>query len=80
MLGTWPQLDPPHKAAVRGRLRLARPEDAIMGTAGVGIAGDTFDRRMVQHGLSDHFGKNTTYDSGAKTLPMPAWIYAKLER
>ena len=25
-------------------------------------------------------GKNTTYDSGGKTLPMPAWVYAKLER
>ena len=63
-----------------GRSKLARPEDAILGTAGVGIAGDAFDRRMVQHGLSDHFGKSTTYPSGGKTLPMPAWIYAKLER
>ena len=63
-----------------GRARLSRPEDAIIGTAGVGIAGDAFDRRMVEHGLSDHFGKNTTYDSGGKTLPMPAWVYAKLER
>ena len=63
-----------------GRSRLTRPQDAIMGTAGVGIAGDAFDRRMVQHGLSDHFGKSTTYPSGGKTLPMPAWLYAKLER
>lgn len=63
-----------------GRGRLARPEDAIIGTAGVGIAGDAFDRRIVQHGLSDHFGKSTTYPSGDKTLPMPAWVYAKLER
>lgn len=63
-----------------GRAGLARPEDAIIGTAGVGIAGDAFDRRIVEHGLSGHFGKNTTYDSGGKTLPMPAWVYAKLER
>ena len=63
-----------------GRARLARPEDAIIGTSGVGIAGDAFDRRIVEHGLSGHFGKYTTYDSGGKTLPMPAWVYAKLER
>jgi hypothetical chaperone protein len=63
-----------------GRAKLARPEDAIIGTAGVGIAGDAFDRRIVEHGLSAHFGKNDTYLSGGKSLPMPAWIYAKLER
>ena len=63
-----------------GRARLPRPEAAIMGTAGIGIAGDAFDRRIVEHGLSAHFGKNTTYPSGGKILPMPAWIYAKLER
>ncbi|MDO8607325.1 MAG: Hsp70 family protein [Phaeospirillum sp.] len=63
-----------------GRARLGRPEESIIGTAGVGIAGDAFDRRIVEHGLSGHFGKNTTYDSGGKILPMPAWVYAKLER
>jgi hypothetical chaperone protein len=63
-----------------GRARLARPEDAIIGTAGVGIAGDAFDRRMVEHGLSEHFGKYTTYENDGKVLPMPAWVYAKLER
>ena len=63
-----------------GRARLNRPEDAIIGTAGLGIAGDAFDRRMVEHGLSGHFGKDTTYQSGGKSLPMPDWVYAKLER
>lgn len=63
-----------------GRARLNRPEDAIIGTSGVGIAGDAFDRRMVQHGIAGHFGKDTTFDSNDKTLPMPAWIYGKLER
>jgi hypothetical chaperone protein len=63
-----------------GRARLNRPEDAIIGTAGVGIAGDAFDRRIVEHGLSGHFGKYTTFQSGGKTLPMPAWVYSKLER
>ncbi|MBC7950576.1 MAG: Hsp70 family protein [Rhodospirillaceae bacterium] len=63
-----------------GRARLNRPEDAIIGTSGVGIAGDAFDRRMVQHGIAGHFGKDATFESNDKTLPMPAWIYGKLER
>lgn len=63
-----------------GRARLARPEDAIIGTAGLGLAGDAFDRRIVEHGISDQFGKRTTYVSDGKILPMPAWVYAKLER
>ncbi|MBC7951814.1 MAG: Hsp70 family protein [Rhodospirillaceae bacterium] len=63
-----------------GRARLNRPEDAIMGTSGVGIAGDAFDRRMVQHGIAGHFGKDATFESNDKILPMPAWIYGKLER
>ena len=63
-----------------GRARLNRPEDAIVGTSGVGIAGDAFDRRIVQHGIAQHFGKNATFESNAKTLPVPAWIYGKLER
>ena len=63
-----------------GRGRLGRPEDAIIGTAGVGIAGDAFDRRIVEHGLSDHFGKSTTYEADGATLPMPGWVYSKLER
>lgn len=63
-----------------GRSRLSRPEDAIIGTAGVGIAGDAFDRRIVQHGVSEHFGKGTEYQADGATLPMPGWIYAKLER
>jgi hypothetical chaperone protein len=63
-----------------GRARLIRPQDAIIGTNGVGIAGDAFDRRIVQHGISEHFGKYATFQSGGKTLPVPAWIYGKLER
>ena len=63
-----------------GRAFLNRPEDAIIGTNGVGVAGDAFDRRIVQYGLSGHFGKDATFESSGKTLPVPAWIYSKLER
>lgn len=63
-----------------GRSRLPRPEDAILGTEGVGVAGDAFDRRIVQHALGAHFGKGASFDSAGKTLVVPAWIYGKLER
>ena len=63
-----------------GRARLARPEDAILGSDGVGIAGDAFDRRIVERGIARFFGKDTTYHSGHKTLPVPDWIYGKFAR
>ncbi len=63
-----------------GRAGLNRPEDAIIGTGGVGIAGDAFDRRIVRHGVGGHFGRDATFESNGKILPVPAWIYGKLER
>jgi hypothetical chaperone protein len=63
-----------------GRSRLNRPEDAILGTSGVGIAGDAFDRRIVQYGIADFFGKHDSYRADHKILPMPAWVYGKFER
>lgn len=63
-----------------GRRGMARPEDAIIGTTGLGLAGDTFDRRIVERGLAEFFGKNTTYHSNRKDLPVPDWIYGKFSR
>lgn len=63
-----------------GRKGMANPRDAIIGTGGVGIAGDTFDRRMVERGIAEFFGKNTTYHSNRKDLPVPDWIYGKFAR
>jgi hypothetical chaperone protein len=57
-----------------------RPRDAILGTNGVGNAGDALDRRIVENGLAEHFGKGLSYRSDGKILPMPSWIYGKLSR
>ena len=57
-----------------GRKGMADPRDAIIGTGGVGIAGDSFDRRIVERGIAEFFGKNTTYHSNKKDLPVPDWI------
>lgn len=63
-----------------GRKGMSNPRDAIIGTGGVGIAGDTFDRRMVERGIAEFFGKNTTYHSSGKDLPVPDWVYGKFAR
>lgn len=43
---------------------------------GVGIAGDTFDFRIIDHVISPRLGKGTRYRSFDKTLPIPAFIHA----
>ncbi len=63
-----------------GRRRLAHPQDAIIATGGVGNAGDALDRRIVDRAVAEFFGKNATYRSHGKTLPVPAWIYGKFSR
>jgi len=62
---------------VRGRGRRA---DDLLGHAGLGLAGDTFDARIVHHLVSPALGAGTQLRSLDKILPVPVWIYAKLER
>jgi len=63
-----------------GRARFDRPEDAVLGTSGVGLAGDSFDRRIVEGGIAEFFGKNTGFRSGDKLLPVPDWLFGKFAR
>jgi len=44
--------------------------------AGVGIAGDTFDFRLIDNLVSPRLGRNSLYRSFQKRLPMPARYYA----
>ena len=44
--------------------------------AGVGIAGDTFDARIIEHAVAPQLGKGATYRSIGKELPIPAYIHA----
>jgi len=53
----------------------------ILGVDGVGIAGDAFDSTIVRHAVAPHLGLGTTYRSAFdQELPVPPWIYEKLER
>ncbi|WP_426438767.1 Hsp70 family protein [Bradyrhizobium genosp. P] len=48
--------------------------------AGIGIAGDTFDYRIVDHIVSPRLGKGTNYRSFDKVLPIPNHYYSSLAR
>jgi hypothetical chaperone protein len=58
-----------------GRMR-AEP----LGHAGVGVAGDAFDYRIIDRLVSPRLGKGTEYRSGAKRLPVPYHYYAAFAR
>lgn len=42
-----------------------------LGRAGVGVAGDAFDYRIIDNLVSPELGKGTTYSAMGKTLPVP---------
>lgn len=51
-----------------------------LGHSGVGIAGDSFDARIVDQVVAPCLGKGTSYRSFGKLLPMPSHYYATLAR
>lgn len=60
----------------RGGRLVAEP----LAHAGVGIAGDSFDYRIVDHVVSPRLGKGSEYRSLDKLLAMPNRYYANLAR
>ncbi len=53
----------------------------VLGSAGVALAGDAFDAKLVRHLVSPALGAGSLERSGGKLLPaLPAWIYTNLER
>ena len=53
----------------------------LLGNAGLGIAGDAFDARIIRKLVSPALGSDSQARSLNKLLPaVPAWIYANLER
>jgi hypothetical chaperone protein len=51
-----------------------------LGHAGVGIAGDTFDFRIMDNVVSPRLGKGTTYRPGGTDLPVPPEYYSSFAR
>lgn len=54
--------------------------DGVIGSSGVGIAGDSFDKKMVRELVIPELGYGSSIRSFGKLLPMPNWIYANFER
>ncbi len=63
-----------------GIRRRGRSAADLLGNAGVGVAGDSFDAKLVRHLMSPALGAGTNMRSMKRLLPIPAWIYGKLER
>jgi len=45
--------------------------------AGIAVAGDAFDQRIIDHVVSPLLGKGSTFRSDGKTLPVPAAFYSR---
>jgi hypothetical chaperone protein len=60
--------------------RKGRTPADLLGNAGVGVAGDSFDAKLIRHLMSPALGAGTDVRSMNRLLPVPAWIYGKLER
>ncbi len=53
----------------------------ILATAGVGVAGDAFDARLVRHRISPLLGRGSRHRNAfGVELTMPQWLYGRLER
>jgi hypothetical chaperone protein len=65
-------------------LRFVRSGDRFtaepLGHAGVAVAGDSFDFRIIDALVSPRLGKGTTYASWGKTLDVPGHYYANFAR
>ena len=58
-----------------------REREAIIGTDGVALAGDAFDRQIIRHLVAPRLGLGSEYFSPpSKFLPIPSWPYERLER
>jgi hypothetical chaperone protein len=53
----------------------------VIGNDGVGIAGDTFDSKLVRNLVAPMLGLGSQYKNEfGKVLPVPNWLYEHLER
>jgi hypothetical chaperone protein len=60
--------------------RKGRVAGNIVGNAGVGIAGDAFDAKIIKHLVSPALGAGSQLRSLGKNLTVPNWVYIRLER
>jgi hypothetical chaperone protein len=61
-------------------LKRGRTAADLLGNAGVGLAGDAFDAKIVRHLVAPALGYGSQMRSLNKLLTVPGWVYSKLER
>ncbi len=52
----------------------------MLGNEGLPLAGDAFDAKIIRHLVSPALGAGSLLNSHGKLLPVPNWVYFKLER
>jgi hypothetical chaperone protein len=62
-----------------GVQRKGRESAGLLGNAGVGLAGDAFDAKIIRHLVAPALGAGSEMRSMNKILSVPGWVYAKLE-
>lgn len=67
-------------SVMRFERREGRVEAKPLGNSGVGIAGDTFDYRIIDNVVSPRLGKGSDYRSFGKRLAIPNGYYANFAR
>jgi hypothetical chaperone protein len=60
--------------------RTDKESGRVIGNAGVGIAGDAFDAKIIRHLVSPALGAGSEMRSLGKILTVPNWVYIRLER
>lgn len=57
-----------------------RAKSNLLGNAGLGLAGDAFDAKIVRHIVAPALGAGSMIRSMGRLLPVPVWIYSHLEK
>ncbi len=53
----------------------------VLATGGIGVSGDAFDARVIDHVVAPALGRGTRYrDELGGEAPVPAWLYGHLRR
>ena len=61
-------------------LRVGPHRLQVVANEGLALAGDAFDAKIIRYLVSPALGAGTSLDSNGKLLPVPGWVYYKLER
>lgn len=62
-----------------GARKMKDSQERVLASAGVGIAGDSFDAKLVRHLVAPLLGRGSQWRLLGKTGTVPNWPFAKLE-